>query len=153
MTSDWKARIATLDARLRKLAKPINVLKHLNWPIDAEEKFLRNWSDGRPALPEVAPRSPDWTEDIQRLDEFAAECAADDAVATPHHDHGLAVHVEDEIVAGLWDGALVPDAQPMAHQHELDVVPVDLGRHVEGLEEGAALRLLPDQRFDVDLHV
>lgn len=80
MTSDWRSRIATLDARLRDLAKPINVLKYLRWPVQAEETFLKNWSEGRPSLPEVVLPIPAWTENIQRLDAFAAECNPDDAI-------------------------------------------------------------------------
>lgn len=75
-----KRRIAELDAQLPKLARPILVLKHLNWSDALEETFLAGWRAGRPALPVVELRTPDWSQQIQALDDFVASCQGDDPI-------------------------------------------------------------------------
>ena len=54
MTPELKQRLATFDAQLIELAKPILVLKHLNWPDEVEAEFINAWRAGAPVLP--APR-------------------------------------------------------------------------------------------------
>ncbi len=78
MTSSHKQLITELDARLIELAKPILVLKHLNWPEKIEETFLAAWRAGAPVLPVVEFRVPDWTSEIAALDDLARRCAGDD---------------------------------------------------------------------------
>lgn len=80
MQQDLKDRIATLDAQLLELAKPILVLKYLNWPNEAEQAFLEGWRAGRPVLPKVELRIPDWSKPIDDLDEFVTRCAGDDPI-------------------------------------------------------------------------
>ena len=75
-----KQRIAELDARLPKLAKPILVLKYLNWPNATEEAFLAGWRAGRPALPVVEHQVPDWTNEITALDDFVQSANGDDPI-------------------------------------------------------------------------
>ena len=53
MPMNVQARIRDFDARLRDLAKPILVLKHLNWPDRVEESCLASWRAGRAELPDV----------------------------------------------------------------------------------------------------
>jgi uncharacterized protein (TIGR02421 family) len=80
MTPALKQRFAELDARLIELAKPILVLKHLNWPDTIEERFLACWRAGRPELPEVAIHTPDWTTAIAALDDFVQRCDGDECL-------------------------------------------------------------------------
>jgi uncharacterized protein (TIGR02421 family) len=80
MTPALKQRLAELDARLIELAKPILVLKYLNWPDTIEEKFIEDWRSGRPELPEVAVLAPDWTDEVAALDDFVKGCDGDDCL-------------------------------------------------------------------------
>jgi uncharacterized protein (TIGR02421 family) len=80
MTKTHIERVSELDGQLIKLAKPILVLKYLNWPDAVEVTFLRNWRSGYPALPEVETRVPDWREEIASLDEYVKRCEGDDPV-------------------------------------------------------------------------
>jgi hypothetical protein len=65
---------------LLTLARPILVLKHLNWPDSIEETFLAGWRNGRPALPVVELHVPDWSRAITALDDFVERCAGDDPI-------------------------------------------------------------------------
>lgn len=78
MLPAFKQRILDLDAEVIELAKPINVLKHLNWPDELEAKFLDDWRAGRPCLPEVEFCIPDWTKAITALVDFQKRCEGDD---------------------------------------------------------------------------
>lgn len=78
MSTSLADRLSTLDGQLIKLAKPILVLKHLNWPDSVEETFLTDWQSGSAKLPEVEIRVPDWHEEIAALDDFVGKCAGDD---------------------------------------------------------------------------
>lgn len=80
ITPEFKARIVELDERLLKLAKPILVLKYLNWPDSIEETFLKNWREQRPALPEVELQIPNWENEIAALDDFVTQCAGDEPI-------------------------------------------------------------------------
>jgi uncharacterized protein (TIGR02421 family) len=80
MTPAMKNRLADLDAQLIELAKPINVLKGLNWPDAIEEAFLAAWRAGRPALPHVEPCLPQWSREIAALDDFVQRCEGDDPI-------------------------------------------------------------------------
>ena len=80
MTVAMNARLAELDRQLLKLAKPILVLKHLNWPDAIETAFLDGWRTGRPMLPEVVLQIPNWTEPIAALDQFVRSCEGDDPI-------------------------------------------------------------------------
>ncbi len=73
-------RLPDLDAELIRVAKPILVLKHLNWPDSVEEKFLSDWRSGCPKLPEVEIRVPDWEGEIAALEGLAARCSGDDPI-------------------------------------------------------------------------
>jgi uncharacterized protein (TIGR02421 family) len=78
MTSAHEQLIAELDARLIELAKPILVLKHLNWPDEIEETFLKAWRAGSAVLPVVENCVPNWTNEIAALDDLARRCAGAD---------------------------------------------------------------------------
>ena len=80
MTPVVKQRVAELDAQLLKLAKPILVLKHLNWPDSIEATFLAGWRNGRPALPVVELNVPDWFRAITALDDFVEICVGNDPI-------------------------------------------------------------------------
>lgn len=80
MLPSFKQRLIDLDAQVIALAKPINVLKHLNWPDEMEAKFLEDWQAHRPSLPKVEVRVPDWTEEIAALFDFQKRCDGDDPV-------------------------------------------------------------------------
>ncbi|MBA4107529.1 MAG: DUF1704 domain-containing protein [Pirellula sp.] len=77
-TSPLTQRIAELDDQLGELAKPILVLKYLNWPDATEADFLESWRAGRPALPVVKHCIPDWRSEIAALDNFVKLCEGDD---------------------------------------------------------------------------
>jgi uncharacterized protein (TIGR02421 family) len=77
-TSVLPHRVALLDGQLHALAKPIRVLKHLNWPDSTENVFLDGWRAGRPALPDVQVAIPDWANEIAALDDFVDRCQGDD---------------------------------------------------------------------------
>lgn len=49
--AEW-ARWAELDRRLVEAARAIKVLSNLGWPAAVREKFLREWHEGNPTLPE-----------------------------------------------------------------------------------------------------
>lgn len=70
MTPTLKRRIAELDAELIAIAKPILVLKYLNWSDDIEDTFLQGWRSGRPRLPALTLTIPDWSAPIAALDDF-----------------------------------------------------------------------------------
>lgn len=78
MTPALQQRVLGLDAELIELAKPILVLKYLNWPDDVENQFLEDWRAGRPALPNVNLRVPDWSQEIAALDDMARRSEGDD---------------------------------------------------------------------------
>ena len=80
MTPELSQRIETLDTELIRLAKPILVLKYLNWPESAEELFLEGWRQGRPLLPKVEVRVPDWTTEVARLEDVATRCQGENPV-------------------------------------------------------------------------
>ncbi len=80
MSPDLQSRFTKLDGRLVKLAKPILVLKYLNWPDLIEETFLQGWRAGRPALPVIELCVPDWAKEISALDDFVRSCDGDDPV-------------------------------------------------------------------------
>jgi uncharacterized protein (TIGR02421 family) len=80
MSPEFQQRIAELDAELVRLAKPILVLRHLNWPDSIEETFLENWRAGQPSLPAVTLNIPDWTTDVAALDAFSRRSDGDDPI-------------------------------------------------------------------------
>ena len=80
MNTAHAQRLVELDRQLLKLAKPILVLKYLNWPDAVEASFLEAWRAGRPQLPEVQLQIPDWTKEIAALDDLVQCCDGDDAV-------------------------------------------------------------------------
>ena len=73
-------KIAELDDRLIKAAKKVKVLSTLSWPVDAGEKFLDSWRNGKPALPRVSIKPPDIAANLQDLDDIAGMCCQDDPV-------------------------------------------------------------------------
>ncbi len=80
MQLPFQQRIADLDAKLIELAKPILVLKHLNWPDAIEETFIEGWRANRPVLPNVEPNVPDWQNEIAALEDFVKRCDGDDPI-------------------------------------------------------------------------
>jgi uncharacterized protein (TIGR02421 family) len=78
MTPKEIDRISTLDADLRQRAKPILVLKYLNWPDSLEEEFLRGWRSGQPKLPRPEIAVPDWSNEIAGLEEIVDRSRGDD---------------------------------------------------------------------------
>ncbi len=73
-------KIAALDNQLIKAAKKVRVLNTLAWPVDAGEKFLDSWRNGKPALPQVSIQPPDIAANIKDLDDIAGQCNQDDPV-------------------------------------------------------------------------
>ena len=67
MTPALKNRLADLDAQLIELAKPINVLKGLNWPDAIEEAFLAGWKDADADIPLYAEAKAEHRELRDRL--------------------------------------------------------------------------------------
>lgn len=80
MTLTLMQRITELDSQLVKLAKPILVLKHLNWPDSVEEGFLAGWRSGQSKLPNAVVHVPVWTQEIAALDDFLKRCQGDDPI-------------------------------------------------------------------------
>ncbi len=78
MTAELMPRIVELDSQLIRLAKPIQVLKHLTWPDAIEETFLEGWRSGQPALPSIEPHRVAWGDEIAALVDLAARCDGDD---------------------------------------------------------------------------
>ena len=75
-----KTKITKLDAALVKAARSIRVLRHLEWPADAEDKFLANWRAGRAVLPDCKLQPHDLSDNITELEAIAAQCSDDDPV-------------------------------------------------------------------------
>lgn len=80
MNSELQHRVAELDSRLVQLAKPIKVLKYLNWPDSVEESFLKDWRAGRPSLPQVEIQTPNWGKQISALKDLVSDCEGDEPV-------------------------------------------------------------------------
>lgn len=80
MNSSFQQKVAGLDARLREAAKPINVLKYLNWPDAIEYQFLADWQAGNPRLPDVSLKVPDWSQEIEELDQLVVDCEGEHPV-------------------------------------------------------------------------
>ncbi|KAA5538705.1 DUF1704 domain-containing protein [Roseiconus nitratireducens] len=80
MTPEFKQRLVELDSELIRLAKPINVLKYLNWPDSVEHVFLEGWRAGRPSLPDIEISVPDWTDTIEGIDDYVSRCDGDDVL-------------------------------------------------------------------------
>lgn len=78
ITPTFAQRVANLDGQLQQLAKPILVLKRLNWPDSIEQEFLTGWRARRPTLPVVEYEIPNWTGEIAALDDFVLTCEGDD---------------------------------------------------------------------------
>ena len=81
MSTDELQQITDLDSQLISLAKPILVLKHLNWPDSIEQTFLDRWRANRPTLPVVEYDIPEWTEPIEALDRFVNRCNGNDPIS------------------------------------------------------------------------
>ena len=73
-------KIELLDAALLQASKKINVLQALQWPPDAEEKFLQGWQKGNPQLPEVKLEAHNYNDSISSLEAIAARCDEKDPV-------------------------------------------------------------------------
>ena len=67
-------RIRELDGAVAKASRGIRVLQHLNWPIEAGERFLAGWRTGRPELPKVDLEIPAYPREIEALETIAAAC-------------------------------------------------------------------------------
>lgn len=69
-----EALIRELDAALVSTAKKIRLLRALAWPAGAEESFLRDWSAGRPRLPEFRATPPRLGNTVADLEAIAGRC-------------------------------------------------------------------------------
>jgi len=60
-TDDQLTKIQELDQALAQIAGQIRILQPLQWPAEAEDRFLSAYRAGKPELPDVQlmPRSPD----------------------------------------------------------------------------------------------
>ncbi len=67
-------RIADLDGKLGKAAKPIKVLSRLEWPESVGERFLADYRAGRPRLPEVTAQTRDHSAEIEALEGVMSRC-------------------------------------------------------------------------------
>lgn len=63
-----------LDEALVDLVRPIHVLKHLEWPSIAEERFLTSWRKGAAALPDVRTNAVDYGREIEALETLQTRC-------------------------------------------------------------------------------
>jgi uncharacterized protein (TIGR02421 family) len=76
---DFK-KIEKLDNELVRASGKIRVLKALEWPLGAEEIFLKNWERGNPQLPEVPLYRDDLTENIAALESIVDRCDENDPI-------------------------------------------------------------------------
>jgi len=67
-------RFADLDRRLVEAARPIQILRRLDWPASAFEEFRRGFEAGRPELPRVEYPRLDLSGNIRELTALAAAC-------------------------------------------------------------------------------
>src|SRR5512139_764831 len=67
-------KIVGLDRRLGKAAKPIKVLKRLEWPESVGERFLADYRAGRPRLPKVALQPRSHSAEIEALEALMGRC-------------------------------------------------------------------------------
>jgi uncharacterized protein (TIGR02421 family) len=63
-----------LDRDLAHAVRRIRVLKNLEWPGTAEETFLKSWSAGTPALPDVRLEPVDYTRELGALEAIESQC-------------------------------------------------------------------------------
>ena len=75
-----KTKIATLDKELVKAARKVKVLRHLEWPASASERFLAKWRKGKAVLPVSSLKPHDLSDNITRLETIAAQCNEDEPV-------------------------------------------------------------------------
>lgn len=73
-------KIKHLDETIYHTSKTFQVLSHLTWPKDAEEKFLSGVRKGNPVLPNYKAEVPSFTEEIKILDGIIEECDPEDPV-------------------------------------------------------------------------
>ncbi|HTE31930.1 MAG TPA: flavohemoglobin expression-modulating QEGLA motif protein [Chryseolinea sp.] len=73
-------KIEILDTELVHAAKKIRVLKALEWPLEAEQKFLEGWRKGNPQLPQVKLKRQSLTESIASLASIRERCNQSDPV-------------------------------------------------------------------------
>jgi hypothetical protein len=72
------SRIEKLDLALVRASGKTRVLKSLEWPMDAEEVFLKNWRKGNMKLPEFKLKRHDLLDDINSLEGIIANCDESD---------------------------------------------------------------------------
>src|SRR5262249_51523240 len=68
------------------------------------------------------------------------------AVLAAHEDRGLSCDLDELEIAGLGQAALMARAEPVAHDHAIDVPAEDVGIAVERLVERVSRGTLGDQR-------
>jgi uncharacterized protein (TIGR02421 family) len=73
-------KIERLDSELVHASKKIRVLKALEWPLEAEERFLQTWRKGNAQLPEVSIKPQKLDDTIIALKSIASRCRQDDPV-------------------------------------------------------------------------
>lgn len=73
-------KIKHLDETIYNTSKNFQVLSHLTWPKDCEEKFLAGVRKGNPVLPHYDVDVPKFTEEIKILDSVIEECDPEDPV-------------------------------------------------------------------------
>ncbi len=78
---------------------------------------------------------------------------AENAILAAHEDRGLAGDLDQLEIAGVRQAALVAGAEPVAHQHALDIAAEDLGIAVERLLQRMPRGLSRDQRRDLRIRL
>jgi uncharacterized protein (TIGR02421 family) len=80
LTSDL-SRFAELDAQLVSMAKNIKILSNLAWDPQLGQRFLHEWHQGNPTLPEVHYRGRDFRAAHESLRHFIATCPNEHPIA------------------------------------------------------------------------
>ena len=62
------------DRLLAETVKSVRILGALAWPRDAETRFLGNWREGKPALPDVSLQPQDFSKEIEALEFMQGKC-------------------------------------------------------------------------------
>jgi uncharacterized protein (TIGR02421 family) len=76
---DFK-KIQKLDDELVRASSKIRVLKALEWPLGAEEAFLKNWERGNPKLPDITLHPQNLNENITALTAIVEQCDQNDPI-------------------------------------------------------------------------
>lgn len=65
-------RYATLDQEMVDITSSIRILSNLSWPSQTQVDFLQAWERGQRKLPEITYAKFDYSDTLQRLDQFTS---------------------------------------------------------------------------------